>query len=107
MKTQDFQQLIEDSKLRALPKQHTDRGNVLLAEGFFKSHPEYPKPHWKVLWAIERSENVPLAKPLYIEPHGAFNGVYRKWTQQERINSAMDDAMQFMTDEGKQQVYFG
>jgi hypothetical protein len=106
MKTQDFQELVEQSKLKPLPKQFTDSGNVLVAEGFFTRHPEYESPHWKVLWAIERGEEVHIGKPLYIEPHGTANGVYRKWTRQERINAAVGDALQFMKDEGKSQVYF-
>jgi hypothetical protein len=44
MKTQDFQELVEQSKLKPLPKQFTDNGNVLVAEGFFSRHPEYPSP---------------------------------------------------------------
>ena len=106
MKTQEYEELIEMSRLKPLRKQFTDNGNVLIAEGFFSWEKEFTSPHWKMVWAIERGEEVQIGKPIYIESHGEANGIYRKWTRQERVNAAVQDAMQFMADE-REQVYFG
>lgn len=54
MTLEEWERVVRQSKFTLLPKRFTPRGNILLAERYFNFHPEYPKPHWQVVWSIER-----------------------------------------------------
>jgi hypothetical protein len=105
--TEEFEDIVNKSSFRTLPKQFTDRGNVLLAEKYTNWDEKYEKPHYQVLWAIERDGRMQVGRVLYIEPLDRRQGVYRHQTEEERINAAMTDAMQFMKDEGKRPMTVG
>lgn len=105
--TLHFESLVNDSNFRTLPKQFTDKGNVLLAEKYSVWDKAFKKPHYQVLWAIERGEKMQVGRVLYIEPIETKKGIYRRQTEEERINAAMMDAMQFMADEGDRPMVVG
>jgi hypothetical protein len=99
MNVQQFEAICLASKYRPLEKQWTPHGAVLVAERHFApgEDPEWPAPHWKTLWSIERDE-MTEGQPLTQNDWYELDGVLRPLTRQDRLNAARLCAGQWIED---------
>jgi hypothetical protein len=89
MNIERFEKICRASKLRPEKRVQTDQGTIYIAEGYSNAHPEFPKPHYKTLWAVAKS-GVDVAQPLYFE----FGASLPK--KEERIAKAIATAREFL-----------
>lgn len=89
MDIQRWETICRESKLRPEKMYQTDIGTIYLAEGYFNSHPEFPEPHYKTLWAVAKGK-MDIAQPLY------FKFCAGMPSKDERIQKAAETAWEFL-----------
>jgi len=84
-----FEHICRASRLRPEKRVPTDRGTIYVAEGYSNAHPEFPKPHYRTLWAVAKN-GMDIAQPLYFE----FNATLP--SKEDRIAKAVETAWDFL-----------
>lgn len=96
MTPQQFETLCRRSRFKPIAKYTTAHGTILIAEGYRHFNPEFPKPHWAMLWAIERA-GMDMAQRLYFE-FGQVHPELGIITRQKRIEATRQVAEQWIRD---------
>lgn len=85
-----FEGICERSNLRLAGMDRIPEGHVYYADGYFTRHPDYPKPHYKTLWAWGKDEKMEIAQPLY------FEGTIGSGSLEGRVGSARAAALDYI-----------
>ena len=65
MDATQFTSVCEQSGFQALGKYATRHGEILIGEKYVNWFPDFPRPHWQVLWVIARGD-IDAAQRIYI-----------------------------------------
>lgn len=82
-----FEDICRKSRLIPAKKVTVKEADVYIADGYFNTHPEYDKPHYKTVWMVAR-DGGDIARPLYFD--------FGKNSKEGRINAALEDAKKFI-----------
>lgn len=100
MHTERWQKICEQSKCKVVGKRPTADGNILLAERIVQDPADGTKV-FETLWAVER-DGADIAQvvrnPLFQEKHGIWRSTDTPTDQKDRIQEAVEAAMQFIRD---------
>lgn len=99
MNVQDFERICAASKYKLVEKVWHRDGAILVAERHFDAgeDPEWPTPHWKTLWSIERDE-MQEAQRLYQNDWYELRGLALALTRHDRLQAARLCATQWLQD---------
>ena len=88
MDRHEFEEICIASRLRPVFRHDGPNAVVLVADGWFRGHPDRPYPHHRTVWAIGKGDgDLTLGRDLYFEGGPHVN------TLQDRISAACEDAL--------------
>lgn len=84
-----FETTVRKHGFTPLQRQPTKHGDVLMAERYFNTDPEFPQPHYQIVWTIAQA-GIFSWQTIYF-PFGCYN-------QKQRVLETMKAAKQWIED---------
>ena len=89
MRKDKFERVAKNSGFTPIARRPAIHGDVLLAQKYANLDKDFDKPHWQMVWALDR-ENVDAFQVLFFE----FGG----FTEKQRIAACLAAADEFVKD---------